>query len=224
MHVEGKLHTGYAKIRKVLAELKSKREEYRRQNDRQGGRRSRSRSLSPSSKARSGGPLKSDGKQEKVDDGFNYSSKRLGTGANCHETTQIRFSDYAIQMNTESSEQVVLQSIEKLGKEWGYYKRNIDKHRRELQNELKRKEEEKNRQSRYESYDRGGGAGRFDNNSFRRPSSPPRGGGGRDYRGGGQGGNDRGYGGGGRNDFRSSNNGGGNRFNSSSGDRRGQRY
>jgi hypothetical protein len=30
MHVEGKLHTGYAKIRKVLAELKGKREEYRR--------------------------------------------------------------------------------------------------------------------------------------------------------------------------------------------------
>ena len=52
MHVEGKLHTGYAKIRKVLAELKQKRDEYRRQSDRQGGRRSRSRSLSPSSKAR----------------------------------------------------------------------------------------------------------------------------------------------------------------------------
>lgn len=34
MHVEGKLHTGYAKIRKVLAELKAKREEYRRQSDR----------------------------------------------------------------------------------------------------------------------------------------------------------------------------------------------
>ena len=34
MHVEGKLHTGYAKIRKVLTELKAKREEYRRQNDR----------------------------------------------------------------------------------------------------------------------------------------------------------------------------------------------
>jgi hypothetical protein len=35
-------------------------------------------------------------------------------------------------MNTESNEQVVLQSIDKLGKEWGYYKRNIDKQRREL--------------------------------------------------------------------------------------------
>ena len=58
MHVEGKLHTGYAKIRKVLAELKAKREEYRRQNDRQGGRRSRSRSLSPLSKNRAA--MKSD--------------------------------------------------------------------------------------------------------------------------------------------------------------------
>ena len=47
MHVEGKLHTGYAKVRKVLAELKQKREEYRRETDRRGGQRSRSRSLSP---------------------------------------------------------------------------------------------------------------------------------------------------------------------------------
>jgi len=105
MHVEGKLHTGYAKIRKVLAELKAKREEYRRQSDRLGGRRSRSRSLSPSGGKNRG---KNEVKQEKVEDGFNYSSKRLGTGANCHETTSIRFSDYAIQMNTESGEQVVL--------------------------------------------------------------------------------------------------------------------
>lgn len=102
MHVEGKLHTGYAKIRKVLTELKAKRDEYRRQNDRQGGRRSRSRSLSPSSKNRNS--LKPDPKQEKVEESFLYSSKKLGTGANCHETTSIRFSDYAIQMNTESNE------------------------------------------------------------------------------------------------------------------------
>lgn len=177
MHVEGKLHTGYAKIRKVLSELKQKRDDFRRQSDRQGGRRSRSRSLSPSSKARGskGGATNGSQALEKVDDGFNYSSKRLGTGSNCHETTQIRFSDYAVQMNVESNEQVVLQSIDKLGKEWGYYKRNIDKQRRELQNEQKRKEEEKNRQVRYDtdrsSY-RSGGGGASD---FRRPSSPQRG-------------------------------------------------
>lgn len=49
MHLEGKLHTGYLKIRKVLSELKAKREEYRRQDDRErketGKRRSRSRSF-----------------------------------------------------------------------------------------------------------------------------------------------------------------------------------
>ena len=74
-----------------------------------------------------------------------YSSKRLGSGINCPDTTEIRFSDYALQINSASGENVVLQSIEKLGKEWGYYKRNIDKHRREQQNEQKRRDEEAKR-------------------------------------------------------------------------------
>ena len=47
MHLEGKLHTGYMKIRKVLTELKQKREEYRRIAEKQGKKRSRSRSGSP---------------------------------------------------------------------------------------------------------------------------------------------------------------------------------
>lgn len=47
MHLEGKLHTGYLKIRKVLNELKQKREEYRRILEKQGKKRSRSRSYSP---------------------------------------------------------------------------------------------------------------------------------------------------------------------------------
>ena len=47
MHLQGKLHTGYMKIRKVLSELKQKREEQRRLNERMGKRRSRSRSTSP---------------------------------------------------------------------------------------------------------------------------------------------------------------------------------
>jgi LUC7 N_terminus len=135
MHVEGKLHTGFAKIRKVLAELKQKRDEYRRESDRRGGNRSRSRSMSPNGRnnARKGGSSnqnQSNG-QEKVEEFFYYSSKRLGSGLNCPETTGIRFSDYALQINSASGENVVLQSIEKLGKEWGYYKRNIDKQRRE---------------------------------------------------------------------------------------------
>ncbi len=64
--------------------------------DRQGIRRSRSRSLSPTSKARGAKNGAGTQVQEKFDDGFNYSSKKLGTGANCHEGTSIRFSDYAI--------------------------------------------------------------------------------------------------------------------------------
>lgn len=111
MHVEGKLHTGYAKIRKVLNELKLKRDDYRRQSDRQGGRRSRSRSNSPS-KVRKGTlgstSNNSTAPTEKVDEHFNYSSKRLGSGLNCPDTTQIRFSDYALQINSASGEQVVL--------------------------------------------------------------------------------------------------------------------
>lgn len=97
MHVEGKLHTGYAKIRKVLAELKAKREEYRRESDRRGGR-SRSRSLSPArlSRNRPGNSSSSAAPQERLDEFFYYSSKRLGSGLNCPDTTQIRFSDYAL--------------------------------------------------------------------------------------------------------------------------------
>jgi RNA-binding protein Luc7-like 2 len=49
MHLEGKLHTGYLKIRKVLTELVAKQEEYKRMRER--GRRDgliRSRSRTPS--------------------------------------------------------------------------------------------------------------------------------------------------------------------------------
>lgn len=50
MHLEGKLHTGYLKVRKVLSELKQKREEYRRLREREvrEGRRAPSRNNSPS--------------------------------------------------------------------------------------------------------------------------------------------------------------------------------
>lgn len=134
MHVEGKLHTGYARIRKTLADLKAKREEYRRESERRGGHRSRSRSNSLNTRTSQRKPLNSSGNNaqaEKVEEHFLYSSKRYGSGINCHDTTDIRFSEYALQLNSASADNVVLQSIEKLGKEWGYYKRNIDKHRRE---------------------------------------------------------------------------------------------
>lgn len=48
MHLEGKLHTGYLKIRKILSDLKHKREEYKRMRYR------RSRSRSPFSPAKHG--------------------------------------------------------------------------------------------------------------------------------------------------------------------------
>lgn len=55
MHLEGKLHTGYMKVRKILQELKQKKDEYRRIREKERGkdgkdgksRRSRSRSNSP---------------------------------------------------------------------------------------------------------------------------------------------------------------------------------
>ena len=49
MHLEGKLHTGYLKIRKKLAELKSKRSDERKTGLRN---RSRSRSRSPGRSSR----------------------------------------------------------------------------------------------------------------------------------------------------------------------------
>lgn len=99
MHLEGKLHTGYLKIRKVLSELKQKREEYRRMSEKSGRKRSRSRSQSPNSKNPNRG-----GKNENAylfEDYFNYSSKRLGTGAHCPETTTVSFSEMAINANNQ---------------------------------------------------------------------------------------------------------------------------
>lgn len=99
MHVEGKLHTGYARIRKTLTDLKSKRDEYRRESDRRGGHRSRSRSASlngRTSQRKSNNQNNNNVQNEKIDEHFLYSSKRLGSGVNCHDTTEIRFSEYAL--------------------------------------------------------------------------------------------------------------------------------
>ena len=81
MHLEGKLHTGYLKVRKVLGDLKAKKEEYRRmsyKDRRDGGRKSRSRSLSPRT-------LNNKNRKEmdnKEEEHFNFSSRRYGTGVN----------------------------------------------------------------------------------------------------------------------------------------------
>jgi hypothetical protein len=98
MHLEGKLHTGYLKVRKVLGDLKAKKEEYRRmgRSDR-GGRRSRSRSLSPRA-LNNKNRKEADNKEEEH---FNFSSRRYGTGVNVppENDLAVRFSDRAIEVN-----------------------------------------------------------------------------------------------------------------------------
>jgi hypothetical protein len=82
MHLEGKLHTGYQKIRKVVAELKQKREEERRLRDkerRDGKRRSRSRTNSPPRHTTLPNRNKP-AAPEKVDDQFYFSSRKFGSG------------------------------------------------------------------------------------------------------------------------------------------------
>lgn len=59
---------------------------------------------------------------------FNFSSKRYGTGVNVPDS-EIRFTDLALESNKGVN--VTLAKTETLGKEWGYYKRAIDKKRRE---------------------------------------------------------------------------------------------
>lgn len=65
-----------------------------------------------------------------------YSSRKLGTGVNVPDT-DIKFSEIALDMNNNMGVNVMLGKTETLGKEWGYYKRAIDKKRREQQNKEK---------------------------------------------------------------------------------------
>ena len=100
MHLEGKLHTGYLKIRKKLYELKNKRA-----NDRRSGHRSRSRSRSPgrgySSRrdrdSRRGAQQEIDAEQH-FEKSILFSSKRLGSGANVPSSSicSIKFANLAI--------------------------------------------------------------------------------------------------------------------------------
>ena len=89
------------KIRKVLTELKQKREEQRRIGEKGTdgrGRRSRSRSGGRASKRDGGGGSAVD---PMVEEYFNYSSRRLGTGAHCPDSTDMRFSSIAMMANNE---------------------------------------------------------------------------------------------------------------------------
>ena len=149
MHLEGKLHTGYLKIRKKLAELKNKRA-----NDRRSGRRSRSRSRSP----RGGYSSRRDresrrGAQEERDSEQHYeksilfSSKRLGSGANVPSSNicSIKFANMAIQQNEGYSGDFVQMGMTSLGKEWKGIKRELDKVRRAKKKEDERKAEQEQR-------------------------------------------------------------------------------
>jgi hypothetical protein len=61
---------------------------------------------------------------------FYFSSKRYGSGINVPDTS-LRFTELAMDANNSMGVNVMLGKTETLGKEWGYYKRAIDKKRRE---------------------------------------------------------------------------------------------
>jgi len=96
MHLEGKLHTGYLKVRKVLNELKKAKEEHRKLKERE--QREKGRRRSPS-RSHSGERKKQE--NSKVEESFYYSSKRLGTGKGLpsNDITNIRFTDQALTKN-----------------------------------------------------------------------------------------------------------------------------
>ena len=150
MHLEGKLHTGYLKIRKKLAELRNKRH-----NDRRSGRRSRSRSRSPGrgytsrrdrerdQDRRRSGNEQNDGSEQIYEKSVIFSSKKYGSGANVPSSSicSIKFANMATQQNLGYSGDFVQMGMTSLGKEWKHYKRELDKERRAAKKERERKAE-----------------------------------------------------------------------------------
>mmetsp|Transcript_3145 Transcript_3145/g.4231 ORF Transcript_3145/g.4231 Transcript_3145/m.4231 type:complete len:197 (+) Transcript_3145:529-1119(+) len=145
MHLEGKLHTGYLKIRKKLAELKNKR-----LNDRRSGRRSRSRSRSPRgySSRRDRDARRTEQQEVTEAEQFYekkilFSSKKLGSGANVPSSSicSIKFASIAVQQNEGYSGDFVQMGMTSLGKEWKSIKRELDKARRAAKKEAERKAE-----------------------------------------------------------------------------------
>lgn len=99
-HLEGKLHQGFAKIRDLLAELKMKREEYKKKKE-QEGRKERT----PSPKARK--RRRDQDEDFKFDPNIlirNYSSSKLGTGANMPDSdmTSSKYANAALEFNKNS--------------------------------------------------------------------------------------------------------------------------
>jgi hypothetical protein len=121
MHLEGKLHTGYAKIRKKLNDLKAKRA-----NDHRSGRHDRSRSRSPR--------RRESRREEELYDAENkeklviFSSKKFGSGKNVPQAdfSQFKFANLAMEQNLGYSGASVAMDNTSLGKEWKYYKRELD--------------------------------------------------------------------------------------------------
>ena len=151
MHLEGKLHTGYLKIRKKLGELKNKRASERRSGSTRN--RSRSRSRSPRGNRRDrdshrdrdrdrrGGRDELDG--EHFEKQIIFSSKKLGSGANVPSESigTFKFANIAMQQNHGYSGDFVEMGMTSLGKEWRYYKRELDNARRKAKKDKERREE-----------------------------------------------------------------------------------
>ena len=132
MHLEGKLHTGYLKIRNKLNELKSRRDGRRGGRDGR-RRRSRSRSRSPRNSRihpRDARDARDEARRmQQLEECYAnktmYSSKLSGSGANMvsKQHSDIKFSEIALQQNKGYSGNEIQMGITSLGKEWRYYKK-----------------------------------------------------------------------------------------------------
>jgi hypothetical protein len=97
-HLEGKLHQGFAKIRKVLSELNQKRDEYRKQKERE-GRYERSPSPRVNRSRKEEDPIELIGGIRGL-----FSSKTNGVGTNMHEvsTNKGKYANAALEFNKNS--------------------------------------------------------------------------------------------------------------------------
>lgn len=135
MHLEGKLHQGYQKIRDKLMQLKDKQryEDKRRSGYDRGGKRVRSRS-------RSRDRLKREEDERLAEEAklhFYYSSNRWGASSNMpklssiFDQSKVKFSELVKQANLRNQGELpTLAGTVTLGKEWRYYKKEIEQIKR----------------------------------------------------------------------------------------------
>lgn len=135
MHLEGKLHQGYQKIREKLQQLKDKQrhDDKRRGGYDRGSRRRPSRSRSRDRLRRE----EDERLAEEAKTHFYYSSQRWGAGSNMpklgsiFDQAKVKFSELVNQANVKNeSELPTLAGTVTLGKEWRYYKKEIDQIKR----------------------------------------------------------------------------------------------